>query len=89
VQAGVEAIFRSHPIVGPKLDRLEWPQERTAKVLVRDFPMDGMPPQVRERFVERIRGGLREQKKEHSIDGELRVELVDAASGRVMETVVE
>jgi tetratricopeptide (TPR) repeat protein len=89
LRAGVEAIFRSHPIVGPKLDRIEWPDEHSAKVIVRDFPMDGMPPMVRERFAERIRSGLRDQKKEHSIDGALRVELVDAASGRVMETVVE
>jgi tetratricopeptide (TPR) repeat protein len=89
LRAGVESIFRSHPIVGPKLDRIEWPDEKSAKVILRDFPMDGMPPQMRDRFVERIRTGLRDQKKAHPIDGPLRVELVDGGSGRVMETVVE
>jgi Flp pilus assembly protein TadD len=89
LRAGVEAIFRSHPIVGPKLDRIEWPEDNSAKVILRDFPMDGMPPQMRERFVDRIRSGLRDQKKSHSVDGSLRVELVDGGSGRIMETVVE
>ena len=89
LRAGIESIFRSHPIVGPKLDRIEWPDENSAKVILRDFPMDGMPPQMRDRFVERIRTGLRDQKKTHSVGASLRVELVDGGSGRVMETVVE
>lgn len=89
LQADVEAIFRSHPIVGPKLDRIDWEGDRVVRVVLRDFPMDGMPPMVRQRFTDRIRTGLQESKAKHGTSDEMRVELVDAATGRVMETVAE
>jgi tetratricopeptide (TPR) repeat protein len=89
LRADVEAIFRSHPIVGPKLDRVDWPSDDRARIVLREFPMDGMPPMVREKFTERIRGGLRDSRGRHQTSTPLTVELVDAASGRVMATVTE
>jgi Flp pilus assembly protein TadD len=89
IQGDIEAIFRSHPIVGPKLDRIEWPDPQTAKVLLRQFPMEGMPPMVRQKFLDRIRTGLKEKKSQYGVQGPMRVELVDAETGRVMETVSE
>ena len=89
IQADVERIFRSHPIVGPKLDRIDWPSRQTAQVILRDFPMDGMPPAVRQRFIERIRTGVRDQKARHGVSQTLRVELIDTRTGQVMETVTE
>jgi tetratricopeptide (TPR) repeat protein len=89
IQTDVEAIFRQHPIVGPKLDRIEWVDAQSAKVILRQFPMDGMPPEVRKRFLDRIQTGLREKKQQYAVQGAMRVDLVDADTGRVMETVTE
>jgi tetratricopeptide (TPR) repeat protein len=85
----VEAIFRSHPIVGPKLDRVDWPSDDHARVLLREFPMEAMPPMVRDKFADRIRNGVRDSKAHHQSNASITVELVDAASGRVMETITE
>jgi tetratricopeptide (TPR) repeat protein len=85
----IEAIFRSHPIVGAKLDRIEWPSDDHARVLLRDFPMEGMPPMVRDKFTDRIRTGVRDSKTRNQSTATVTVELVDGASGRVMETVTE
>jgi cytochrome c-type biogenesis protein CcmH/NrfG len=89
LHSDVEAIFRAHPIVGPKLDRIDWASDDRARVLVRDFPMDGMPPMVRSKFTERIRSGVRESKTRRQTSTPLTIELVDAGSGRVMETISE
>jgi len=85
----VEAIFRSHPIVGPKLDRVEWPSDDHARILLHEFPMEAMPPMVRDKFTERIRSGVRDSKARNQLGAPVTVELVDAASGRVMETITE
>jgi cytochrome c-type biogenesis protein CcmH/NrfG len=89
LHSDVEAIFRAHPIVGPKLDRIDWPGAERARVLVRDFPMDGMPPMVRTKFSDRIRSGVRESKTRRGTSAAVTIELVDVGSGRVMETITE
>lgn len=89
VQAEIENIFRSHPIVGPKLDRIEWSDGRTAKVLLRQFPMDGMPEEIRKQFTDRIQNKVKESKDRNQVADTIRIELVDSASGRVMATVTE
>jgi cytochrome c-type biogenesis protein CcmH/NrfG len=89
LHADVEAIFRAHPIVGPKLDRIDWPAADHARVLLTEFPMDAMPPMVRTKFTDRVRSGIRDAKAQHGQTAPVTVDLVDAASGRVMETVSE
>ncbi|MFN8641917.1 MAG: tetratricopeptide repeat protein [Candidatus Binatia bacterium] len=89
LHGAVEIIFRSHPIVGSRIDRIQWNGDTAARVLLREFPMSGMPPMVKDKFLDRIRGGLRQAKSEHQVTGTLTVELVDAESGTVMETVSE
>jgi hypothetical protein len=89
MRSDIEAIFRNHPIVGPKLDRVEWPSDDHARVMLREFPMQQMPPMVRDKFTERIRSGVRDSKQQHQSTAPITVELVDAASGQVMETVTE
>jgi tetratricopeptide (TPR) repeat protein len=89
MRGDIEAIFRNHPIVGPKLDRVDWPSDTHARVLLREFPMEQMPPMVREKFTERIRSGVRDSKQQHQSTAAITVELVDAANGHVMETVTE
>ena len=51
--------------------------------------MDGMPPMVRDKFTDRIRSGVRDSKTRHQATAPVTIELVDAASGRVMETITE
>jgi tetratricopeptide (TPR) repeat protein len=87
LQADIESIFRSHPIAGPKVDRFDWTDERNLKVVMRAFPMEGMPPEVRRRFVERLQTGLQEKKQLHGSGETIEVQLVDADSGAVMETI--
>jgi Flp pilus assembly protein TadD len=85
----VEAVFRAHPIAGSRIDRIDWASDQSARVVLREFPMDGMPPMVRDKFLERIRNGVREAKSRHQVDAPITIELVDTADGRVMATVVE
>jgi tetratricopeptide (TPR) repeat protein len=89
LHGAIEAIFRSHPIVAPKLERIDWPSPDRARVVLREFPMEAMPPMVRDKFTERIRDGIRDGKAHEQAPVPLTVELVDAASGRVMETITE
>jgi tetratricopeptide (TPR) repeat protein len=89
LKADVEAIFRSHPIVAPKLDRVEWPDDRTAKVVVREFPMEAMPPFARDKFNERIKTGVRESKTKHQVTQPITIQIVDSATGQVMSTLSE
>lgn len=89
LRTDVEAVFRSHPIAGSRIDRIEWPGDSAVRVVLREFPMDGMPAPVRETFVTRLRNGLREGKRSHQATAPLTVELVDAGTGRVMETFTE
>lgn len=86
-QEDVEAVFRQHQMVGPKLDRIEWPEARAARVVVRDFPMEAMPPFARQMFADRIGAGVKAARERHKEDAALKIELVDAASGKVMETL--
>jgi Flp pilus assembly protein TadD len=86
-QAAVEEAFRAHPIMGPRIVRFEWGAPASGRVLVRNFPMAGMPPEVREKFTGRLAEQLRTAEAAHPVDGPVRVEIADAADGSVMATV--
>ena len=62
-RGAVEGIFRNHPMIGPKLERVEWESDGKARVLIREFPMQGMPPEIRQRFTDRLKTQLRERKQ--------------------------
>lgn len=89
LHTAVEAVFRAHPIAGSRIDRIDWSGDQAARVVLRGFPMGGMPPAVREKFVERIRSGVRAAKADHQVTAALIIELVDAENGSVMETITE
>jgi len=84
-QATVEKNLRAHQIIGPKVVRFEWSGPGAGKVLLANFPMDGMPPVARAKFDERISGILKDAGAS-SVDGPVKLEFVDAPSGRVMAT---
>lgn len=88
-QESIERFFRTHEIVGPKLVRIEWPAPLTARVVLRDFPMTAMPPFARTKFTGRITDALRQAKNASGTTGAAEVDLVDAATDKVMDTVKE
>ena len=88
-QADAETVFRGNPILGPKVQRIEWSGPESAKVYVRDFPMDQMGDSMRAMFADRVRDRIKEKKQAHRVTQTARFELVDDGSGRVMETITE
>jgi hypothetical protein len=83
----VEDAFRGHPIMGPKIVRFEWTSPAAGRVMLQNFPMAAMPPEVREKFTTRLTETLRNAAAAHGVSGPARVELADASSGTVMATV--
>jgi tetratricopeptide (TPR) repeat protein len=88
-QTDAESVFRGNPILGPKVQRIEWSGAESAKVYLRDFPIEQMGDSMREMFADRMRGRIKEKKQAHQVAAQTKFELVDEASGRVMETITE
>jgi tetratricopeptide (TPR) repeat protein len=88
-QADAESVFRSNPILGPKVQRIEWSGAESAKVYLRDFPIEQMGDSMREMFADRMRGRIKEKKQAHQVAAQTKFELVDEPSGKVMETITE
>jgi tetratricopeptide (TPR) repeat protein len=88
-QAGLETSLRQHPIIGPKIERIEWAGPEDAKVYLRDFPVDQMPEEMTGMFIDRMKTRVQEQKDAHNITQTARLELIDSASGKVMTTITD
>jgi hypothetical protein len=73
--------------VSPRIARIEWRSAANAAVHLAGFPMDQMPPVVRNKFKSTTNGKLAKLASEHGVKEEVRVELVDQANGRVMDTL--
>lgn len=86
-QATIENDLRSHPIVGPKIVKFDWPSETAGQVRLRDFPMQAMPEMIKQKFLDRLKTDLAEAKKKSAASGEAKLELVDDKSGAVMATI--
>ena len=86
-QAMIEGNLRGHPIVGPKIVKIEWPSKIAGQVRLRDFPMQAMPEMVRQKFLDRLKTELTDAKKKTASPGEAKLELVDDQSGKVMATI--
>jgi hypothetical protein len=52
-----------------------------------DFPMAAMPPFARQKFVGDLGSGIEDAKKAYHFEGPFELQIADAASGQVMETV--
>ena len=85
----VEHMMRGLPIAGPKVTTIEWPDKLKAKVLMDSFPMDQMPPFAKAKFLTDLKAGIDSAKKNNNISSPVEVNIVDGASGHVMETVTE
>jgi tetratricopeptide (TPR) repeat protein len=88
-QEAAEGLFRQNPVLGPKVQSVEWTGATTAQVVVRDFPIDQMGADMRGMFVERMKGRIKEKKAEFQVAQLTRFELVDQATGKVLETITE
>lgn len=85
----IEQKIRALPIAGQKVSAVQWPDNLKAKVLMDNFPMDQMPPMMKDKFLSDIKSGIDTAKKDHQVTSKVEVDLVDSASGRVMATVSE
>lgn len=88
-QSAIENIFRQNQVMASKVQRLEWTGPHTARLYLNDFPMKAMGEQMQTMFMDRMRGRFKEQKQAHGVTDTTTVELVDNASGEVMDTVTE
>ena len=74
----VEEYFRNHEIVGPKVQRIIWPESSLVRVEVKDFPVDKMPPFARDKF-------LKNMSEQFAVLSEkLKIQIADETSGAVM-----
>jgi Flp pilus assembly protein TadD len=85
-QKGVDALFTNHPIVAPKIASIDWTAENTAAVHLVAFPMDKMPPVMRNKFKSTMNEKIAKLAAEHAIASP-RIELVDDGSGSVMDSL--
>jgi tetratricopeptide (TPR) repeat protein len=88
-QQAVDAMMRNLPVAGPKVASVQWPSSSRAKVMMDNFPMDAMPPFARDKLIADIRAGLDRAKAAHQVTATVTVDIADAQSGRVMDSVSE
>lgn len=86
-RSAVENGLRAHPILGPKITAIEWPEPTRARVTVASFPMQAMPEFARNLFKARLETILDDAKTRFGTTEETSIELVDAANGASMERV--
>ncbi len=85
----IEAMVRQLPIAGSRVKAVQWPSQFEANVLLSDFPMDQMPPFAKEKFLADIKDGIEQAKRSFSVTAPFKLNLADAKSGKVLESVVE
>ena len=83
----IEAMVRGLPFAGPKVASVKWASKNKATVLMTDFPMEAMPPFARQKFLSDLGSGIEEAKKTYHVNGPFELQIADAGSGQVMETV--
>jgi len=85
----MERMLRDLPVAGPKVASVQWPSPKVARVLMDNFPMEQMPPFALAKFASDLKNGISQVKSAHNISGTIRIDICDAASGRVMESITE
>jgi tetratricopeptide (TPR) repeat protein len=86
-QQAVEKLFRDHEIMGPRIARIEWPTAAEAQVFFQNFPMSAMPPEVRKRFLSKLRGQIVEAKNINHLSDTVKIDFIDKDTQQVMETI--
>lgn len=88
-QDAVASMMRSLPVAGSKVAAVQWPSKTRARVMMDNFPMDAMPPFARDKFLADVKAGLQSAKAAHKVADTVTVDIADAQTGRVMESVSE
>ncbi|HTT77558.1 MAG TPA: tetratricopeptide repeat protein [Candidatus Binataceae bacterium] len=88
-QDAMDQMLRGLPIAGPKVASVQWPSPTNARVLMDNFPMDQMPPFAAAKFLGDLKSGIDSVKTSHKITSPVQVDICDAATGHVMQTVTE
>jgi tetratricopeptide (TPR) repeat protein len=88
-RGAMEQMLHDLPIAGPKVQSVQWQSDTNVRVLMDNFPMDQMPPFAKAKFTTDLKAGIDQVKKSHQMNAPVQVDLSDAASGRVMQTVTE
>lgn len=86
-QQAVEKVLRGANIMGERINRIEWTSATEARVLLQNFPMSGMPPQVRAGLVGRLQTKILEAREAAGVSAAAKIELIDLDSQQVMETL--
>ncbi|MDO8432127.1 MAG: tetratricopeptide repeat protein [Candidatus Binatus sp.] len=85
----IEQMVRGLPIAGAKVGAVQWPDKLKAKVMMDNFPMDQMPPFAKSKFLGDLKAGIETAKKQSQVSSSVEVDIVDGASGKVMETITQ
>ncbi len=85
----IEQMFRGMPTAGPKVGSVQWPDKLKARILMDNFPMDQMPAPAKKMFLAELKAKIDTAKKDNNISSPVEVNIVDGASGRVMETITQ
>jgi Flp pilus assembly protein TadD len=84
-QRSAESLLRGYRIVGQRIGEVEWTGPATANVQIAEFPMDKMPPVMRNKFKSGMNESLAKLAGEQGIAEAIDISLVDAATGAVMD----
>jgi len=84
-QRGADRLLLDHRIVGPRVVAITWSSDSLAEVKLNNFPMDKMPPVVRNLFKSRINEALAALAEKSSLDDAINIALVDSESGLTMD----
>jgi tetratricopeptide (TPR) repeat protein len=84
-----EEMIRNIPFAGPKVSAVNWPENQKATVMMDHFPMEQMPPFAKDKFLGDLKAGIDTAKAANHVTGPVEVDLVDAQSGRVMQSVTQ
>jgi tetratricopeptide (TPR) repeat protein len=84
-----EEMIRNIPFAGPKVSAVNWPENQKAMVMMDHFPMDQMPPFAKDKFLGDLKAGIDSAKSANHVTGPVQVDIVDAQSGRVMQSVTQ
>jgi cytochrome c-type biogenesis protein CcmH/NrfG len=88
-EGAMERMLRDLPIAGPKVASVQWASGTRVRVLMDNFPMDQMPPFASAKFISDLKNGIGDVKSAHNVRAPVEIDLCDAASGRVMQSVTE
>ena len=84
-----EEMIRGIPFAGPKVSAVNWPESQKATVMMDNFPMDQMPPFAKDKFLGDLKAGIDSAKAANHVTGPVQVDIVDAQSGKVMQSVTQ